>query len=286
MQMANETAAAWTAKMKQFAPGFLAGHAVLGPLAAKAVVALYGSTMIGIDDPWSDLDVWVIVPNMALRELRQTSQESFFEFALDSKPGHFTLEPYEGFLEQVRRCDMPLIADLRPAVVLCDPQGCGQGLIDLARQPMRPDVRLAWFRYHYIEMRSEHRACDNPIERGDPAAVLLAMTKALEHAMRAALVLDGQPYPYSKWLARACARTPTGQKVLRSVEELLDLLAADALHRRGPEKGHPLSDKLRDMRRILVGAARAGGLDEPWLDKWWLFMEQADRGAREVTWQD
>jgi len=246
---------------------------------------LHGSTTMGIDDPWSDLDVWVIVPDEAMGQLRRTSQDSFFEFALGGKPGHFTLEVYEDFLSRVRRCDMPLIAELRPAVVLGDPQGYGQGFIDLARQPMRPEVRLAWFRYHYVEMRSEHRACDNPIERGDPVAVLLAMTKTLEHAMRAALVLDGQPYPYSKWLARACAGTPTGQKVLHGAEEMLGLLAAGALHRPGPEKGHPLSDKLREIRRVLVEAARAGGLDEPWLDKWWLFMEQADRGVREVSWQ-
>jgi len=271
--------------MKQFAPGFLGGHPVLGSVASPAAVLLHGSTTMGIDDPWSDLDVWVLAPSTALRELRQTSQESFFEFALDGKPGHFTLESCEDFLTRVRRCDMPLIAELRLAVVLGDPQGAGQGLIDLARQPMRPEVRLAWFRYHYVEMRSEHRACDNPIERGDPVGVLLAMTRTLEHAMRATLVLDGQPYPYSKWLARACAGTPTGQKVLPSVQEMLGLLAADTLHRPGPEKGHPLSDKLREIRRTLVAAARSGGLDEPWLDKWWLFMAQAARGVREVTWE-
>ncbi len=271
--------------MRQFAAGFLGGHPALGPLASQAAVMLHGSTTIGIDDPWSDLDVWVIVPDDALQRLRQTSQDSFFEFALDGKPGHFTLESYEDVASRVRRCDMPLISELRLAVVLGDHQGCGQALIDVARQPMRPEVRLAWFRYHYVEMRSEHRACDNPIERGDPVAVLLAMTKALEHAMRAALVLDGQPYPYSKWLARGCAGTPTGQKVLGGVQEMLDLLAADALHRPGPEKGHPLSDKLREIRRTLVEAARAGGVDEPWLDKWWLFMEQAARDVREVTWQ-
>jgi hypothetical protein len=283
MNMASGSAVDWVGRMKTFSSDFLAGHGVLAKAAGCASVLLHGSTTLGIDDQWSDLDAWILLPAGALSELRQTSNDWFFEFSLDGKPGHFTLEPQEGFEQRVRTCDFPLIAELRHAVVLADPSGAGRRLIDLARTPMRPEVRRAWFCYHYVEMRGEHRAIDNPIERGDPVAVLVALTKALEHAMQAALVLDGEPYPYSKWLARACEGTPTGRSVLAPITEMLDLLGRGDLRRPGPEKGHPLSDKLRDIRRTLVAAARAGGLDELWLDKWWLFCEQA-RAMRDVPW--
>ncbi len=281
--MAIGSAVDWAGRMKEFSPGFLTGNAVLAKVAGCASVLLHGSTTLGVDDPWSDLDAWVLLPAEALAELRRTSSDWFFEFSLDGKPGHFTVEPLEGFEQRVRACDFPLIAEVRHAVVLLDPTCAGQRLIDLSRLPMRPEVRRAWFCYHYVEMRGEHRAIDNPIERGDPVAILLALTKALEHAMRAALVLDGEPYPYSKWLARACERTPTGRAVLSLVQEMVNLLAQDGLRRPGPEKGHPLSEKLRDIRRMLVAAARAGGIDELWLDKWWLFCEQA-RAMRDVAW--
>ena len=101
---------------------------------------------------------------------------------------------------------------------------------------MREEVRRAWFRYHYVEMRGEHRAADNPIERGDSVAVLQAMTQTLSHALRAAVVLDGQPYPYIKWLAHAAFQTPTGKRLAPRVAELLDCLACDALRLPGPEK--------------------------------------------------
>ena len=197
--------------------------------------------------------------------------------------GISTLNPWRPSSSGVRSCDLPLIAELRRAVGLLDPTSSGQRLIDFAQLPMRPEVRRAWLCYHYVEMRGEHRAIDNPIERGDPVAILLALTKALEHAMRAALVLDGEPYPYSKWLARACERTPTGRAVLSLVQEMVNLLAQDGLRRPGPEKGHPLSEKLRDIRRTLVNAARTSGVEELWLDKWWLFCEQA-RTMRDIAW--
>ncbi len=274
----------WSARMKAFTPPFLAGHPVLRGVADRACVLMHGSTTLGIDDPWSDLDGWILLPADTLRRLRETSADWFFEFQLEGKPGHLNIESYDDFQRRVQVCDFPLIAELRSAVVLIDRDGCGQGLIDLARQPMPEPVRRSWFCYHYVEMRGEHRAVDNPIERGDPVAVLLAMNKALEHAMQAALVLDRQPYPYSKWLARACERTPTGRTVLALVNEMLDLLARGDLRRPGPEKGHPISDKLREIRGALVAAARAGGIDEPWLTQWWLFCEQA-RTMKNTTWQ-
>ncbi|NLC59099.1 MAG: DUF4037 domain-containing protein [Armatimonadetes bacterium] len=274
----------WEDRLRQFVPALLAEHPTLRGVAGDSAAVLHGSTTLGVEDAFSDLDVWLFLPEARLAALRAVERGSFFAFTLAGKEGHLNLESREECARRLDACDLPRIAELRRCRLLTDPNGWAGALVDRARQEMRAPVRRAWFCYHYVEMRSEHRACDNPIERGDAVALLLATTRTLEHAMRAALVLDGEPYPYSKWLARACAATPTGRAVLCLVEDVLDLLATDALRAPGPERQHPLSLKLREIRRVLVEAARAAGIDEPWLAQWWLFLDEARQGIEGVRW--
>jgi hypothetical protein len=274
----------WTARVRAYTPDFLAANPALSGAAAEAAILLHGSTTFGIDDPYSDLDVWVLVPDHALAALDSAAGTRFLPFTLDGKPGHFTVEPHGEFERRVRQCDFPLIAELRLAEILADSNGRAASLVETARRPMRDAVRSAWLRYHYVEMRGAHRAADNPIERGDAVAVLQAMTQTLTEALRAAMVLHGEPYPYVKWLGRAASGTPTGRLLAPSVADLFERLTQDALRHPGPEKGHPISDTLREIRRILVEAARAGGMGEPWLDEWWFHIVQAREGIRNVEW--
>ena len=138
--------------------------------------------------------------------------------------------------------------------------------------------------WHYTEMRGEHRAVDNQIERRDPVAVLLSLPKALGHGLRAAMVLDGEPYPYDKWLYRAALETPTGRLLESAARRVLEGLASGALSVGGPERAHPLGRELRAIRQVLIDAARGKGLDRPWLDKWWLYMDQAREAIVSVRW--
>ena len=270
----------WTERLRRFVPQFLASHESLAPLRGSATVLLYGSTTMGVDDPFSDLDMWLLLPVAALAELDRASRTRFFEIKLDGKAGHLSAEATPEFAQRLERCDMDLIYQLRKASVIQDGQHAAPGLIRAARRPMRPQVSRALFFFHYVEMRSEHRACDNPIARGDPAALLLSLPKVVAHALRAAMVLDAQPYPYDKWLCRAAAETPTGRSLAPHVDALLDSLAADALRQTGSVADHPVTTELMAVRQKLVQAARAKGWDEPWLAAWWLFMDQA-RGAVE-----
>ena len=118
------------------------------------------------------------------------------------------------------------------------------------------------------------------------ADVLLSgsTTLPLAHGLRACLALEGEPYPYDKWLWRVAAGTPTGQKLAPSVERLMGHLAADALRFPGPESDNPLSQELKAFRRELVDAARGRGVDEPWLDRWWLHVNQARAATRGLRW--
>ena len=156
----------------------------------------------------------------------------------------------------------------------------------MARSPMSPDVRPTLFMNHYIEIRSEHRACDNPIERRDPVALLFFLPKVLAHALRAAMVLDGEPYPYDKWLFQVARSSPTGGLIAPSIDRVLDLFAAGHLRTPGPEPEHPIGLELRVIRNILLESARAGGIDEPWLIRWWPCMDEARAAMESVRWGD
>ena len=131
---------------------------------------------------------------------------------------------------------MDTIFQLRHGVVICDPSGIAADLRRDASACMPAEVRQAFFMHHYVEMRSEHRACDNPMERHDPVALLLSLPKVLAHALRAAMVLDGEPYPYDKWLYFAARQTPTGRLLAPHVETVLDLLGRDLLRFAGSER--------------------------------------------------
>jgi hypothetical protein len=274
----------WIAALRQFVPGYMHAHPVLRLLTGCSVVALHGSTTRGVVDDWSDLDLWVLAPPQMLAEVDARSPTRFFDFSLHGKPGHFNVESLDDFKCQMQACRLPLINELRHSIVLTDVADRGAALLATARQPMPEPVSRAWFQHHYVEMRGEHRACDNPIERGDAAAVLMAMTTTMSHALQAAMVLDGEPYPYVKWLAQAASQTPTGARIAAIVAQMLNLLGQDALRLPGPEKQYPLSTALREMRRVLIEAARQRGIHEPWLTHWYLSIHAAREATHKVSW--
>lgn len=275
--LSNDALLRWLPKLNEFTPLFVDGTPALRALGNDASIILHGSTTFGVDDAVSDLDVWVLVDDAALRRVDALASTRFFEFKLEGKAGHFTVHAREEFARRVGQCDFPLIAELRKSCVLIDALNEAESLIGRARMPMSENVLRTWFAHHYIEMRSEHRACDNPIERRDATAVLLALTPTIAHALRAAMILDGEPYPYIKWLSAFASKSPTGGRVAARVDEVIQLLGADVLRLPGPECQHPLNLKLREIRQILISAAREQGIDGPWLEHWYLHLEMRRR---------
>ena len=274
----------WAARLGPFAATFFQQTPALQGLLPHCAVVLHGSTTRGIDDAFSDLDLWVLLPRDALMRAESVAGTRFFSFVLQGKKGHFNLEAIEEASGRVSACDLERIAEWRTARILLDVDNMAHTLAAQSRQPMRDDVRHAWFCHHYIEMRGYHRNCDNPMERGDQLAVLLGLVPTLNHALRAAMVLDREPYPYIKWLGQAARSTPTGQRIMPLVEDILHSLTAGALTHSGPESGNPISIKLRDLRQLLVERARDQGIHEPWLERWWVHMTQAAEGIRLVRW--
>ena len=264
-------------------PRLFGEHPQVAEIAGRSAVLLHGSRTIGIDDACADWDVWVLTDDATATTFDRAADARFVQFS--DPVGHFQVEAISNLRQRVSACDFELISELRHAQVVADPAGLATELLALLRQPMRDAVRLAWFRYHYVEMRGDHRACDGPIDRGgNPVAILIGVAKTLEHALRAAMILDGEPYRYSKWLTRTAARTATGAKTVPLVEEATRLIGRGALEAPGPEAQHPLTLQLRRIRQALVDAAVAAGIDEPWLGEWWLHIDKARRGTHDVRW--
>ena len=274
----------WTTSLGEFLPCFLMSHSVLGRFLKKADVLLHGSTTIGIDDPVSDLDLWFIMPGESLSELDRLSVTRFFEFELECKLGHLNATSAEVFSGRIAAGDISQIAELRSAVPIIENLGIGTELIELACRPMSTGLSRALFFFHYVEMRGWHTSCDNPMERGNAVASLLSLSETLSHALKAAMVLDGQPYPYEKWLWSAAYKTPTGRRLAPDVEKILDFLAQDALRVAGPHKKNPLNNELHLIRSKLIHAAGEKGIDAPWLKAWYLYMAQAREAKDNACW--
>jgi hypothetical protein len=284
MSATTDIAQHWSARLKEFLPEFMGSHDALRAVRKCAALVMHGSTCRGIDDAFSDLDIYMALSDEDLAKLDTLSDTRFFGFELDGKAGHINAWSVSDVENRVRSCEMPVIRELRDGITLADPEGSGIRLVEEARHPMSDAVRRAWACYHYVEMRSDHRGLDNPIERNQPVAVLLFLSKVLGHALRTAMVLDGEPYPYDKWLHPMAVATPTGARLKDDVQIILDLLADDILRLGGPEGENPIALSIRRIRATLIEAAMGSGIDERWLTKWWLHMDQARDGIAKVRW--
>ncbi|MBX2998190.1 MAG: hypothetical protein KF893_06720 [Caldilineaceae bacterium] len=274
----------WSAKLKSYLPSLMAEQPILAGFADRAAILLHGSTSRGVDDPFSDLDLYVLLRAEDLAEFDRSSPIRFHEFMLDGKKGHWNAHALEEFAARVDHCDMALISELRTSIAIHNQLDGASELIERAKSPMRAEVQRTFFFYNYYQMRNFHRASDNPMERGDGLAVLFSLSQTVAYALRAALILDGEPYPYEKWLRREALRHPTGEQLAPHVDAILDAITTDALRLPGPERQNPLSQSVRQMRQILIDAARAQGIDEPWLNQWWLYINQAERATADVHW--
>lgn len=279
-----DVAAQWAEKLKTSLPSLLSEHDALAAVAERATILLHGSTCRGVDDDFSDLDLFVVVTGADLAEVDRLSPTRFFEFVLDGKKGHFNALALEELASGLDGCDLPLIAELRTAHPIQDRLDRVMSLLERAQRPMPADVQRAFCCYHNYWMRASHRAADNPMERGDGVAVLLAVAQTVAHALRMALVLDGVAYPYEKWLHWESLRHPTGRRIVPAIAQILAAAQDGALVLAEPERDNPISQSLREIRTVLVDAALCQGIDEPWLVHWWLYIDQSERAIQDVRW--
>ena len=119
----REAADTWIERTIEFIPDFMKTHPVIRDFYKDATVMLHGSITMGIVDRYADIDLWYLLPEDRLRELDKVSDSRFFPFEIDGREGHMIAEDINGFVTDVRHCDMDKIYQLRSAVTIFDESG-------------------------------------------------------------------------------------------------------------------------------------------------------------------
>ena len=294
---ASPTAAAeeWTKRIDKALPGIIAGHPGLGEVRDRCIYAFYGSLSRGIADEFADIDLVCLLEPDAYRRASSNRTSDFFDFTLDGRKGHVTVEPITDWTGALESCKVETIFEMRFARLLAGDPAKSEARDRLTRQfrdavaranrPPSETARRRLFFHHYVQFRSAHRAAQDPMNRQEPHAVFMFLGLAMAQAFRAALILEGKPFPYEKWLRKTALETETGRSIAGYADHIISLLGSGALRREGGERENPLSQTLRQgMRRALMEAARDSGIDEPWLDRWWEHIGESRAALQEMSW--
>ncbi|MBL4575536.1 MAG: DUF4037 domain-containing protein [Opitutaceae bacterium] len=257
---------------------------VLVALGDECPLIWHGSRARRITDEVADVDLWMVVDDDQLKMVEREAGTNFFVMKVKGVEGHVNLVTADHLVSAFSPVDMATLFELRNCQIVRDRDGFATELRNRSLAAMPDRIREAWFIHHYVRMRSEHRAADNPMFRGDAVAVLFGVSKTLEQALRAAMVLDGKPYPYHKWLHASAKLTPTGRIVAAMTDQAISLMGDGDLRRVGDERDNPLSLKLREIRAVLIEAAKAKGVDGPWPEKWWYHIDSSQRSILEEGW--
>lgn len=246
---------------------------------------LHGSTARNIDDPHSDLDFWLVLNDDEDEKFRSITEQSFIPVEIDGKPGHINplrIRDLEAcFSNQI---DMVLANEVSDSIVIEDKKNVFDRFIALSRRPLSDAVKYAFFFYNYVGMRGYHRSGDNPIERNDRFAALYNIMSTIKYAFQAAFVLDNRTYPYEKWLYVFANRSDTPKTLIEHVDNIIEELTTNPSSLFGPEKDNKISQQLRIIRNKLIEKAQQEGIDELWLEKWWLYMDKASNAVNDVHW--
>src|SRR5215471_1512690 len=119
MAEGESRAQVWADRLRAAIPE-LAARPPLTALRPGWTVLLHGSTAAGVDDAYSDLDLWALVSAANLADHDRRSELRRVEFDLGGKPGALEVVSVDELAARLHRCDMPLIAELRSAEVLED----------------------------------------------------------------------------------------------------------------------------------------------------------------------
>jgi predicted nucleotidyltransferase len=263
---------------------FIEGNQLFTPFARKLTIILHGSTVRNIYDNCSDIDFLILFDDVELTMFDSISDHRYISYDLNGKPGHFNPMSIVELQSCFSKIDMAMIHDIRDAMIIVDRKNIFQGIQKTALQAMPDDVQYAFFFRNYVEMRSCHRALDNPMEREDEIAVLMGITKTITYALRSALILDKIPYPLDKWLHVVSHYYPTAKSILPYVNNILFQLKTDSNCLRGSEASNQISKNLREMRAKLILKSNEIGITDLWLEKWYRYIDPSKAAIENVKW--
>jgi hypothetical protein len=139
--------------------------------------------------------------------------------------------------------------------------------------PLHTDSLYRLRKNTYIQLRTFAKGLDNPVTRGDRMPILFFAVEVLKTALRCAIVIEGYPYPYDKWLERVALNLPVGRRLLECAEDFFQYLKDENFTPKYQEDNSFVRMEKR-MRKILLEEFRSRDMDEPWLIEWWKYVEK------------
>jgi len=106
-------------------------------------------------------------------------------------------------------------------------------------------------------------------ESGNVFAVLNTLTNKIGEYCKMCCLLDGKPFPYEKWLLRACADTRLGARLLPIFEKVLAILSGlhNDLVGQWPQVRRAIDMIDTDAADALEDALVSWGIARTWLDR-------------------
>jgi len=114
----NSATQQWIERVSEWGPTFVQEHPVLGRFADLGDLILTGSTTLGVVDECSGLDLELVLSEDAVTQVDTAAPTRYIEFHTDGKPGSVIVVSADAWNDSVGACDMPLIAELRRAVMI------------------------------------------------------------------------------------------------------------------------------------------------------------------------
>lgn len=226
-------------------------------------IVLAGSAAFGSSDMSSDLDFHLLMQRSHLDTLtRRLGHRVVIDDKTHYPPLFGVLRPL-AWLEHRLRHQLALYYWIYThAVILRDADGQVAALIDDAARRFDASVVDA-VRDHYVRYRATRNALASTLRRNDHVAANLVRAETIALALQTVSLALGHPYPYRKWLAwhvNGCG--DDGAATVAACERLLG--TSDALAWRTAD---------RHLRDHVVSVVAARYPDEPWIPRWWEFVE-------------
>jgi hypothetical protein len=268
-------------------------HPALAEARGKIGLALAGSRAVGYDVPSSDYDLLGVCESETFTRIRERAGRD------PSAKGVHILPDKE---EVQRRFGIEVDLDIYPAgrvrdairdhrdvalwiwthaQVIVDPDQAIAGLKSAIR-PYPRDVLERKIKAHFLRDfdLSVHGITYRPGSQNLFSVVHALGAKIAEYC-RICCLLDGKPYPYDKWLLRACEETSVGQRVapiLRRVLATLTHLDND-LEQIWPAVRRAIDALDTEACDILEEAMVTWGIDRAWIDNAYHLLDDTLYGS-------
>jgi hypothetical protein len=245
-------------------------------------VLLGGSTALGVLDEQSDVDLLVFCEDEKFEEIHRRYEEAGLipedsDFFVDlklpcGKTGHYTLHRKSELLRGLAEGDMEWLWFSHVAYTFRDPLQL-QSILS-RYSPLHTDFLYKLRKNTYIELRTFAKGLDNPVTRGDRLPILFFAVEVFKAALRCAIVIEGYPYPYDKWLERVARNLPVGKRVLECAEDFFQYLKDENSFKPMYQEDNSFVRMEKRMRKVLLEEFHSRNIDEPWLIEWWKYVEK------------